>query len=142
MFILNGHGGNNELIQLAARDTALKHDVRVAATSYWVLARAELEAVHYDPHASLPGHAGMFETSQMMALTPDLVQEPRPVRKDDTEFLYSVHPPFRIEEHGFWESFDGFTDSPSRATAEAGKRYLEAVVGAVAKAYREFYRRP
>ncbi len=142
MFILNGHGGNNEIIQIAARDTALKYDVQVAAASYWVLARAELEAVHSDPEASLPGHSGMFETSQMMALTPDLIQEPRPVREDTRRFQYSVYPAYRVEQHGHWQSFDGFTDSPSRATAEAGKKYLDSVVGAVANALREFATRP
>jgi creatinine amidohydrolase len=102
------------------------------------LARAELEAVHSDPEASLPGHAGMFETSQMMALTPDLIREPRPSRDDLKQFAHYFYAPFRVEQHGFWESLDGFTDSPSRASPEAGKQYLEAVVGAVANAYREF----
>jgi creatinine amidohydrolase len=84
----------------------------------------------------------MFETSQMMALTPDLIQEPRPVREDTSRFQYSVYPAYRVEQHGHWQSFDGFTDSPSRATAEAGKKYLDAVVGAVANALHEFATRP
>jgi creatinine amidohydrolase len=36
IFILNGHGGNSELVQLVARDLALKHPVQMAAASYWV----------------------------------------------------------------------------------------------------------
>ncbi|MFN8540561.1 MAG: creatininase family protein [Thermomicrobiales bacterium] len=35
-FLVNGHGGNDELVQLAARDLALKkHDAHLAAASYW-----------------------------------------------------------------------------------------------------------
>ena len=37
IFILNGHGGNHELIQLVARDLALKHPVEIGAGSYWTL---------------------------------------------------------------------------------------------------------
>src|SRR5690349_5291821 len=33
IFVLNGHGGNNELIQLAVRDLALKHSAHLAAAS-------------------------------------------------------------------------------------------------------------
>ncbi len=64
----------------------------------------------------------------------------RPNRDSAERYLYSVTPPYRVEEHGFWETFDGFTDSPARATAEHGQRYLDAVVGAVANAFQEFYR--
>ena len=42
LFILNGHGGNNELIQLAARDLALKHPVQVGAAAYWTIAWDDL----------------------------------------------------------------------------------------------------
>src|SRR6266536_2260558 len=38
IFILNGHGGNNELIQLVVRDLALKHSAFLAAASYWIVA--------------------------------------------------------------------------------------------------------
>src|SRR4029078_522914 len=100
MFILNGHGGNHELIQLAARDIALKHPVRVGAGSYWVIAREAIERVNADDFASLPGHAGIYETSQILALHPELVREPRPARESEN-FLYSVTPPYRLEEHGF-----------------------------------------
>jgi len=40
IFLVNGHGGNHELAQLAVRDLALRHPVRLAAGSYWNVARA------------------------------------------------------------------------------------------------------
>ena len=39
IFIVNGHGGNHELIQLVVRDLALRHACNLAAASYWDLAR-------------------------------------------------------------------------------------------------------
>lgn len=138
IFILNGHGGNNELIQLVARDIALKHPVRVGAASYWNIAMSELLRVNTDAFASVPGHSGIYETSQMLALHPELVQEPRPHREPSDRFTYRIDPPFRLEAHGFWKEMEGYTDSPDRATAEQGKRYLEAVVGAVSDALVEF----
>ena len=44
VFILNGHGGNHEIIQLVARDLSLKHAVNLGAASYWDLAREALES--------------------------------------------------------------------------------------------------
>src|SRR6187455_1240471 len=38
IFVVNGHGGNHELAQLATRDVALRHPVRAAAGSYWTVA--------------------------------------------------------------------------------------------------------
>src|SRR3954471_4562320 len=63
IFIINGHGGNHELAQLAARDMALRHPVRVAAGSYWNVAWKELVEVEAHRGRRLPGHAGDFESS-------------------------------------------------------------------------------
>ena len=42
IFIVNGHGGNHELIELVVRDLALSHACNLAAASYWDLAREPL----------------------------------------------------------------------------------------------------
>src|SRR5690349_8269436 len=73
IFILNGHGGNNELIQLVARDIALRHPAHLAAAPYWTIAWEALVAEAAHERAGLPGHAGTFETSLIMALRPELV---------------------------------------------------------------------
>jgi creatinine amidohydrolase len=139
IFILNGHGGNNELVQLVARDLTLKHPVHVAAASYWVAAWDALAAAHGE--GGLPGHAGIFETSIMMALRPELVREPRPHRElmIAGSGRHSPYPAVRIERHGSWQAINGHTDSPDLAEAERGKAYLAAAVGAVSKAFIGFY---
>jgi creatinine amidohydrolase len=141
VFLLNGHGGNHELAELVARDTALKHPVHVAAGSYWRIAWDALIAAQTHTQGRLAGHAGFFETSLSLALTPDLVRQPLPHR----EGAAGSDPrdnarPYRGEHHGSWQQMNGFTDSPDRATAEHGQRFLKAIIDAVAAALIEFYR--
>src|ERR1700692_3423945 len=42
IFLLNGHGGNHELAQLAVRDIVLRYPVHAAAGSYWNMAWRDL----------------------------------------------------------------------------------------------------
>ena len=139
IFILNGHGGNNELIQLVARDMALKHPAQIAAASYWTIAWDALVAARTHSQVELPGHAGIFETSLMLALHPELVREPRPHRDAPAEANPPKQVPYRVELHGAWQQIDGYTDSPDHARTEIGERYLAIIVHEVASALAEFY---
>jgi creatinine amidohydrolase len=143
VFIVNGHGGNHELIQLVVRDLALRHPCNLAAASYWDLARQSLAERAPDLRERLPGHAGVFETSLILALHPELVAKPLP-RRSAEELARTAMPavPFRAERHGFWESIDGFTDSPDQASAERGQHLLETTVAAVAAELVRFARLP
>ena len=139
IFILNGHGGNHELIQIAARDLALAHPVSVAAGSWWSIAWDMLTASGACETGRLPGHAGAFETSVVLALRPELVHEPRPHRdhfpaSDPRGYATA----YRTEIHDAWLKIDGYSDSPDRGTTEQGKHYLELAVVAVADALLEF----
>lgn len=140
IFILNGHGGNHEVVQLVARDLALQHPVNIAAASYWDLAREALAGSesHDVLNGRFPGHAGDFETSVVLALRPDLVAPPP---RRDAEALARVAipaAPFRAERHAFWRQIDGHTDSPHEATAERGQRLLDLIIPAVAAAFQQF----
>jgi creatinine amidohydrolase len=140
VFVLNGHGGNHELVQLAARDLALKQRASVAAASWWTLARDALMAAGAAERGRVPGHAGALETALMLALRPELVHEPPPHRAsgpglDPRPFADG----YRVEESGFWQSLDGYTDSPDRATVAHGRTYVEAAINASADAFVEFF---
>jgi len=141
IFLLNGHGGNHELAELAARDVALELPARIAAGSYWNIAWDALIAQQAHLGCRLPGHAGVFETSMMLSLRPELVAQKRPHReyKEDAD-PKGFHRPYRHELHGFWGDIDGYTDSPDGGSAERGRRYAEAVIGALAKTFVEFAR--
>lgn len=138
--IINGHGGNHELVQLAVRDLALKHPVDGIAFSYWHPAWEALLAEEAHRVGRVPGHAGAFETSLVLALRPELVQEPRPHRDGDHSVGdRSGFPPYRLERHGSWQEIDGYGDSPDLGTAEHGDRYLRTVVAEISRVLIEFY---
>jgi len=142
IFLNHGHGGNTELVQVVARDLALQYPANLAAASYWTTAWDALVSVEAHVPGRLPGHAGAFETSVVMALRPELVQEPRPGRPNAGGSSPRPQSTYRAEYHGSWQAMDGYTDSPDRATGEAGQRYLDAATPAVAQALREFYAAP
>ena len=138
--IVNGHGGNYEIAQLVIRDLALKHPVDGLAFSYWHPAWEALACEGAHGVSRVPGHAGAFETSLVMALRPELVREPRPHRDgghsvDATSYVPAV----RLEQHGSWQAIDGYSDSPVLGTAEGGARYLRAVAKEVSRVLSEFY---
>jgi creatinine amidohydrolase len=140
IFLLNGHGGNHELAQLAARDMALKHPVRIGAGSYWTIAWDVLTAIGAHQNRRLPGHAGDFETSVILSLRPELVARSKPRRTDFTgSDPRRFESPWRYEKHGFWREIDGFTDSPDQASAPRGEEYRTVIARAVADALVAFY---
>lgn len=143
IFVINGHGGNHELIQVVVRDLVLEYQANLAAASYWDLARDALAAGAPEVTGRLPGHAGYFETAMIMAIRPDLVSSPLPQRSDE-EISRAAVPstPYRLERTGHWASIGGHTDSPLEATPEGGQRLLEIVVPAVAQTFVEFARLP
>lgn len=136
LFILNGHGGNHEIIQLVIRDLALKYPAALAAGSYWDVAEPELVSENARMRGLLPGHAGAFETSLMLSLRSDLVREPCPARANSPEGAAAL---YRCELHGFWQQIDGYTDSPAAASAADGEAYLAVTVQAVARAFVDFF---
>jgi creatinine amidohydrolase len=140
VFILNGHGGNHELAELAARDVAGRRDVTVGAASYWALAWDALIAAGAHQSRRLPGHAGDFETSLMLALRPDLTPGPLPHRDGDFTSPTTRVAPYRHETPTFWREINGHTDSPAQAKAENGQRFFEIITREVARSLVAFYR--
>lgn len=139
IFVLNGHGGNHELIQLVARDIALKRQVWMAAGSYWLIAEQRLQDAGADRVGELPGHAGAFETSMMLAVRPELVAEAVPNRPPAPEYPVFGQTKFRLFGPGPFRAPDGFSDNPAAATAELGTEFLRACCESVAEAFRQFY---
>lgn len=138
IIIVNGHGGNQELIRLVARDLALIHPVAIGAGAYWDIAQAALADTEPGKRGLLPGHAGMFESSLMLALRPELIRHELPERDDPAVGSRPPSQAIRREVHGAWQAMDGYSDSPARATAEDGQRYAHLIVNAVAEAFVAF----
>lgn len=140
VLIVNGHGGNHELIQLAARDVSLQHPVQVGALSYWQSAQDTLDGLWAGKPGHLPpGHAGEFETSVVMHLRPDLPPHDPPSRTAaEIDRLTPRIDGWRLEQTDWWKNIDGYTDDPSLATPDKGAQFLEIVIEALADVMRDF----
>lgn len=140
IFLINGHGGNSDIVNVVARETALAHGITVGAGSYWVMAWDALVANGAHERNRLPGHAGAFETSIVMALWPELVDSSRPHR----DGAFGVDPAgsqgaYLTEDHRNWARIAGYSDSPDLANADDGGRWLDATVDGVVLALRRFH---
>jgi creatinine amidohydrolase len=132
LFLLNGHGGNEEIVRLAAREASRDTGAAIGCGSWFELGREAMLAVGADGLMRMPGHAGAFETSAVLAVRPDLVGEREPRTPPPGAGRSAGPGPLRVERPGFWQSIDGFTDDPAAADAALGARCLEAASGAVA----------
>ncbi|HWV36347.1 MAG TPA: creatininase family protein [Thermomicrobiales bacterium] len=139
ILVVNGHGGNHELNEIAVRDVAISlpagQHVKMAAGSWWTIAAGTRANDARFAGIRTPGHAGALETAMMLAFRPELVAADRPARENDPS-LGTVIPGARIEGEVRWADFDGYTDSPALATAELGEAALaiaaDALAGAIA----------
>ncbi|HZJ08914.1 MAG TPA: creatininase family protein [Trueperaceae bacterium] len=145
IFYLNSHGGNDECLKLAARDTVLEHDVVIGACSYWDVARSVLEASAFPRSVPLPGHAGHFETCLMLAIAPELVELDRLPGSEHGKTVQEVVglagvAGVAVRAAADWRAIDGYTDSPTGPTAELGHELLLLIGRAVGHAMTELYR--
>ena len=129
VMLLNGHGGNIDPLHMALRrlDREFPGAILTGA-AYWELAAAELAAICTGPRSSM-GHACELETSMMLALRPELVQTEEIVDDPDLtpEAVGSI---FWARDFGR-RTDHGAVGYPSFATAEKGRRMLDAAIGAV-----------
>jgi creatinine amidohydrolase len=141
IFLINGHGGNADIVNVVAREVALARGITVGAGSYWVMAWDALVAEGAHERTRLPGHAGAFETSVMLVLSPELVrmtEAPSRAGTFETD-PGSFYGPYLAEDQQNWLAIDGYSDSPATADTESGKRWLAAVGTGVEIALRRFH---
>lgn len=140
VFFLNGHGGNAELAELAARDLAIEYPMAAGAGSWWRMARDLLVDAGEGAIENVPGHAGGFETAAVLAARPELVVDPPVSEKQVRPGAGGARNGVRSEFHGWWRDIDGFTDNPSAATASMGEAFIDVAVQKVADDLLAFYR--
>jgi creatinine amidohydrolase len=132
ILVLNGHGSNGPLVDIAARLINLEHRGAVCMASTLYLTTPESVTLLERERASGPGgmsHACELETSMYLALEPDLVQMEHAVREipDWNENIWNDWP--GSGPLSYWPHWSGFSDSgvmgdPTVATAEKGRTFL------------------
>jgi creatinine amidohydrolase len=144
LVVLNGHGGNTDSNNVVGLDfvNGLGHNVTIATGAYWDIARPALVEQGLMPTGRIPGHAGRFETSMVMALRPDLISTEGMARVEDqskvTKGLFGNLTGATVQMHGAWAAGAGYTDNPRESTAEEGTALLEVVVERVSNFLVEF----
>ncbi|WP_020576989.1 creatininase family protein [Actinopolymorpha alba] len=124
LVIVNGHGGNRGICSAAAAAASVRSPITVAYADYWDAAvGADLGGT------PLPGHAGGFETSLVLAVAPDWVKE-RAGRSVVPEIPAVTG--LEIHRQASWHEQDGFTDEPSEASGEKGQAWLDHLVAVLA----------
>jgi creatinine amidohydrolase len=142
--LLNSHGGNRALLDVAA--TELKFQFPQASfvtATYWNVARAELQTLRESAEGGM-GHACELETSMLLAVSPQHVKLEH-ARPDGAwpcpEFF--AHDMLGAAQAGIACAFSEFTKSgtngdPRTATAAKGEQFLDAITARLALLVRQY----
>ena len=145
ILLVNGHGSNVPFLDVAARNITNRTEAICAMASWWSLIPKPL--LHELRESEYPGgmaHGCELETSVLLHLRPDLVQMEK-AEKDisfpATEFFYwdlEGPSPIFFQEWFSRYSRTGTVGDPTKASAEKGRRFVEAVVERLVALIREF----
>jgi creatinine amidohydrolase len=132
---VNGHGGQPQVVQIAAREARIRHaDLAVFPTFIWSVPNCAVELVS-EREANYGIHAGALETALLLALLPDTVD----MRSAVAEYPYGVPETGLISMEGerpgtqgfAWLTHDltvsGVIGDATLATSEMGVRLLESL---------------
>jgi creatinine amidohydrolase len=145
LILLNGHGGNNGIIDVLASKLGHRHygAARIASLTYFQLARDEIAELRESRPGGM-GHACEFETAMMQHVRPDLVNMasaqvtyPDPGSRYLTTDLLGASAVRTYHDFGDL-SPSGTLGDPSLATPEKGARFFEAIVGALVRFIEDF----
>lgn len=150
ILILNGHGSNAPLVDLAARLINVEHRDAVAMASTLYLTTPESVEALTAQRTSGPGgmsHACELETSLYLALAPEQVQMDKAVKEipDWNENVWSDWPgagPLSYMPHWSGLSHSGVMGDPTVASAEKGRVLLERAQAEAADFIAEAASRP
>jgi creatinine amidohydrolase len=129
MLILNAHGGNQ--FQPLVRDVQSHHGLLIVVANFYEMAPGVKKSVFERPG----DHADEMETSLLLHLCPDLVELTHAGPGERHPF--AIH---GLNQPGVWTPRpwskihpDTGSGDPSRATAEKGKQFFQAVTEALAE---------
>src|ERR687896_1179809 len=135
LLYLNGHGSNQNLVEMAARLVTVEHPEAVSAAAFYLSsprAAALIDEVRESERGGM-AHACELETSIYLALDPEAVD--MDLARDESSYPEGQHAwldwsdgPLKIMP--WWSSFSrtGVLGRPTLATPEKGKALLDAAI--------------
>jgi creatinine amidohydrolase len=144
LVLLNGHGGNTALLEIAARDLRIAHDLIVAQCGWFSFSEGDklMEPSEYARDL----HAGFGETSAMLAARPERVEmahakDFRTAMEDwapDFQFIgltgQAARPGWIIDDL----NAEGACGNAAAASADVGERLLSTAATNFAAFLKEF----
>lgn len=135
ILIVNGHGSNAPFVDIMARVIVLESGALAAAVNYWSApgVREVAESLRESERIGGMNHACEFETSIYLALHPELVDmnkathelSYRPSANYWTD-LIGGDGPLAMMEHWSALTDSGVMGDPTKATANKGRKLLDA----------------
>lgn len=141
---LNGHGSNHSALDLAAREVTLQTDSYCCMTSWWNLVRNKLGDIRESEWPGGCSHACELETSMVMYLRPDLIDEKNIIKeipKNDSNFMWrDLHKPAPVAFMNYWsrQTVSGEIGDATLATPEKGEKLIEWAIEQVSALCQEF----
>ena len=130
LVVLNGHGGNSSLLNVACRELRLHHGLETFLLHPSV--PPDQGGGSTSEELGMGIHGGLNETSIMLYLRPDLVDMAAAVRNVPDHLAGNKHVRFGGSVSFGWLSNDfgddGHIGDPTGASAERGKHAFEAAV--------------
>jgi len=143
LVVVNGHGGNDGLIQAAAIKASVG-PLQVAALSYWSLIRDVLEGISERDGGDI-GHAGELETSIQLHLQPQSVSLAEVAPSDCLDLREYASRPTALPPGAYvppnpaTESPHGVYGFAPAGTADKGRRIVAAAAERLADFARRFH---
>lgn len=148
ILIVNGHGSNHAIAELAARKCVLETGIVCASMAVNLAVNPALAGDVLDKERKggwgAVGHACEYETSMMLALAPEYVQMDKATRsigQSKLKYFNWDHPePSVYAWQDWWSRFspEGICGDAAAATPGLGERLLEVTVERFLELVREF----
>ncbi|MEZ4521205.1 MAG: creatininase family protein [Thermomicrobiales bacterium] len=141
IIVLNGHGGNRQIIKVVS--------IKLAEEDIWMLPITFFEMVedvlaeHADTDRGFIGHGGEWETSLQLYLRPSLIDRERQVADPERETNFTADV---LEYTGFperrREREHGVHGDPTTASSEKGQLLFDAAKERLIEVCRQYHRQP
>jgi creatinine amidohydrolase len=149
LLYLNGHGSNQNLVEMAARLVTVEHPEVISAAAFYLNSPEGLAAVRDVRESERGGmaHACELETSIYLTIDPDAVDMDLAVDEEsypETDHAWFDWSDGSLKVMPWWSSFSrtGVQGRPTLATAEKGKQLLDSAVAECVGYVRELKSRP
>ncbi len=149
--IVNSHGNNPAILELASRKIGSDFDVFPAVTYVLGMSKNAGPRVRRSEMGGCGGHAGEEETALLLYLTPELVHMDRATNADTVRyqtrfFPGDIYSPIPDKVGGlYWstwgvvQSTTGVYGDPTAATAETGRALFDDILRNYLEFLREYY---